>query len=617
MKIYPSTHKIKTITDSYIDNDLNIPLAYINVDYTKYNIEKEINENFNADIKTPVLINSSYTNPDLKIFNDYGEEVNTKGLFSNKNGTLLYSPETLISFQPKFFLWKAVVKRDLNYKILNTYNINVKSYDEKVNNLISPIFTNPAERSLTPTNIKINNNSMHDNVFTNLTDEETDFLFIQNVHGAYYDINCKNPIDIYSYMSKYTNLWISTEDPRSIDSQYNILTSPNDIEYSIKSPLLNSNSKIYTNTYFDLTLITEKPGIKIHNIFQNDYVAPILIVEYINNGFVILSHASILKNASKNYALIFEVLMYVYLNAYAATDWINEWITYKVPDYEVVNNILQSKKNFVSSTNLNSYFSSDNTSMNLVNVFIRDDDTVKTAVSSIDLNDTTSAIKCIGKINNKLVFELDESIPIDGYVEPEKPIGWKSIYQDKKIYYVDQINYLVKDDLTNKIFLIRNNNDLLVKIYPFKNSYLGINITKDVNITIPYVRTENNSIVRLREAKYSVYIINNKIDYCFSEDYEEAENKYILFEIIIGQTKDAITIHDIRQLGGGLPEEEEDNFNLFDIGNINGRPYRSTGSLVITMPTKYQKYEKEIQDVVDKYKVGEDYIVLFFEDKEE
>ena len=55
----------------------------------------------------------------------------------------------------------------------------------------------------------------------------------------------------------------------------------------------------------------------------------------------------------------------------------------------------------------------------------------------------------------------------------------------------------------------------------------------------------------------------------------------------------------------------------FDIGNINGRPYRSTGSLVITMPTKYQKYEKEIQDVVDKYKVGEDYIVLFFEDKEE
>ena len=71
MKIYPSTHKIKTITDSYIDNDLNIPLAYINVDYTKYNIEKEINENFNADIKTPVLINSSYTNHDLKIFNDF------------------------------------------------------------------------------------------------------------------------------------------------------------------------------------------------------------------------------------------------------------------------------------------------------------------------------------------------------------------------------------------------------------------------------------------------------------------------------------------------------------------------------------------------------------------
>ena len=35
MKIYPSKHKIKSIPSSKIDTSLNIPLAYIDVDYTK------------------------------------------------------------------------------------------------------------------------------------------------------------------------------------------------------------------------------------------------------------------------------------------------------------------------------------------------------------------------------------------------------------------------------------------------------------------------------------------------------------------------------------------------------------------------------------------------------
>ena len=40
MKIFPSTHKIKSVTDSHVDLDLNIPLAYIELDYSKYKIDK-------------------------------------------------------------------------------------------------------------------------------------------------------------------------------------------------------------------------------------------------------------------------------------------------------------------------------------------------------------------------------------------------------------------------------------------------------------------------------------------------------------------------------------------------------------------------------------------------
>ena len=54
MKIYPSTHEIKSVTDSHVDLDLNIPLAYIELDYSKYNIDKEVRDIANKDIKKEV-----------------------------------------------------------------------------------------------------------------------------------------------------------------------------------------------------------------------------------------------------------------------------------------------------------------------------------------------------------------------------------------------------------------------------------------------------------------------------------------------------------------------------------------------------------------------------------
>ena len=73
----------------------------------------------------------------------------------------------------------------------------------------------------------------------------------------------------------------------------------------------------------------------------------------------------------------------------------------------------------------------------------------------------------------------------------------------------------------------------------------------------------------------------------------------------------------MRQLGGGLSEDEEDNYELLDIGHMNGRPYRIGGALVLTMPTKYKPYEDLIQKAIDKYKVAEDYIAIIFKDEED
>lgn len=619
MKIYPSTHKIKTVTDSHVDTDLNIPLAYIDVDYSKYKIEKTVDTNFNTENKTPILIDDTFDNIDIKIFNSYDEEVKTEDLLVNNNGTYTYRPKSLIDFEPKFFLWKATVKKQLEYKISNYYNLNIKCYDDSVDELLNSVFTNPSERSLLPPNIKINKNKMTYDTFTNLSNEEADFVFIKNYHGGYYDADCLEQINIYDYLDNHTNLWIASEDPRSINSEYNILTASENQEYTLNNPIINSNSKIYCKTYFDLGLITNKTGIKVHNIFNNSIIAPILILEYESSGFLIISHSSILNNIKENYSIIFEVLMYVYLNSYSSTSWIKEWITYNVPDFEVVNNKLQSKNNFISTINLNTYFNTNDSNMTLVNIKIKDDETIKTSVdTSNDLTNSLNAIKCIGQINSKLIFELDPEITLEGYTEPTKPVGWKSIYYKGKIYYLNTIHYLIKNDLNEKIFLIENDDNLIVKIYAFKNSLLGININKDISFSIPFIKAQNEVVNRIKEANYTIYIKDNIINYCYSEDYDESiENQYKLFTISIGQTEEAISIYDLRQLGGGLPEGEEDNFNLFDIGHINGRPYRNAGTLVITMPKKYEKHKDKILKVINKYIVGEDYPVIFFEDKEE
>jgi hypothetical protein len=72
----------------------------------------------------------------------------------------------------------------------------------------------------------------------------------------------------------------------------------------------------------------------------------------------------------------------------------------------------------------------------------------------------------------------------------------------------------------------------------------------------------------------------------------------------------------MRLKGGGLPEDMPDNFNLLDIGHIYGRPYRQANTLIITLPKRYEQYKQEILDVINKYRVAEDYPILFFEDEE-
>lgn len=609
MRIYPSKHKIKSIPTSKIDTDLNIPLAYVSVDYTKYDISKIVEPDFSTTSKSILYPEQKFENKDFLLFNEFEEEVSKNNLFVSTNNGYMFYPSNTVKFSPKKFSWKATVKKNYDYNISNTYNIKVGyEYDTALNRNLINTFMNPSERDMyVYSNIKINSNDKTYNTFE--LSDDTDIMFIKSHNCKHFDVNNTREIKINDYLSKHTNIWFGCEDAVALNETYKMLTATTPHTFRIKNPIISENAVIDTKYYFDLNTISTPTGVIMHNIFDTTLV-PALILEYTNQGFVVITSYTIFDDMNLYEKFMYEIMMYVYCNTYMSTDYNEEWITYSLPNYEVTNNVYTTKSSFISKKSISSQFDSQG-SYNLINIDIVDDTALDTGL------ETAGSIKCIGQNNGKPVFVIDGKL--NGYTEPNKPEGWKSIYCNGSIYYIDKLYYLIEQDITNKIMMVESDTDLIVKLYNFKSSKYEINKQTDTTLKISFIKTDGELIQRIREAEYTVFYNkdNSKITYCYAEDYEDKPNLYKLFNILVQQTDDAVEVYDMRQLGGGLSEEEEDDFELVDIGHINGRPYRIAGTLVLTMPTKYKPYEQYIQKALDKYKTAEDYIAVFFEDKED
>lgn len=639
MKIYPSKHRIKQVAGSNIDRDITVPLAYVNNENTTYKISRKVNDAFSVTTKKEVLPNQKLDNENVLLFDEYGNPANSSTVINRIDENYYYYPNNMIEFTPLQFSYKVTAKKEFSYSISKKFNMNITCLDDMERmyfiNRISKILMAPSKKNGLPNNITINKDSTNLESFKYIDYDNTDFIILESSDGLNYNFV---PDEIYdekdeiqfgaaqtiaynTFFEANINTWIVA------DEHYKYpITHGFGCDVVLKSPMVSKIKKFHVKDYYNINDPAFK-GLTIHNLFEND-ICPILLIEHANQAFEILCSAEIFaeENINSYKTLIYEVLMYVYCNSYKTSKYVNEYITYSLPDYEVKSNQLNKKTSFVSNKNLNDLLRISSGNFTICNIDIVDNNE-SLATPNDDLTNTVDGITCRGISNNRLVFHLNNNpdyVATSVYQEPQKPTGWKSIYYNGKIYYLEQIHYLMEtnvgknQDEENKLFLIENGVDLIVRLYPFKSSKYGLNITKDIRLIIPFIKTTVRGVERVKNESYTVFmdLKSKTLDFCYESEYQESEDKVYIAIVTIEEVKSDQYLTDMRLKGGGLPEDMPDNFNLLDIGHIYGRPYRQANTLVITLPKKYEPYKKEILDIVEKYKVAEDYTILFFEDED-
>ena len=639
MKIYPSKHRIKQVAGSNIDRDITVPLAYVNNENTTYKISRKVNDAFSVTTKKEVLPNQKLDNENVLLFDEYGNPANSSTVINRIDENYYYYPNNMIEFTPLQFSYKVTAKKEFSYSISKKFNMNITCLDDMERmyfiNRISKILMAPSKKNGLPNNITINKDSTNLESFKYIDYDNTDFIILESNDGLNYNFV---PDEIYdekdeiqfgaaqtiaynTFFEANINTWIVA------DEHYKYpITHGFGCDVVLKSPMVSKIKKFHVKDYYNINDPAFK-GLTIHNLFEND-ICPILLIEHANQAFEILCSAEIFaeENINSYKTLIYEVLMYVYCNSYKTSKYVNEYITYSLPDYEVKSNQLNKKTSFVSNKNLNDLLRISSGNFTICNIDIVDNNE-SLATPNDDLTNTVDGITCRGISNNRLVFHLNNNpdyVATSVYQEPQKPTGWKSIYYNGKIYYLEQIHYLMEtnvgknQDEENKLFLIENGVDLIVRLYPFKSSKYGLNITKDIRLIIPFIKTTVRGVERVKNESYTVFmdLKSKTLDFCYESEFQESEDKVYIAIVTIEEVKSDQYLTDMRLKGGGLPEDMPDNFNLLDIGHIYGRPYRQANTLVITLPKKYEPYKKEILDIVEKYKVAEDYTILFFEDED-
>lgn len=614
MKIYPNKNKISIKNN--INKATDIPLAYIDTD--------------SSAIKLDIKYNSDCNNQEKKEMLPYDEVSTQMCLFDNNENLIPYSDmirnfikdkdkyvyvpkDNTISFEPKRFEYIIRAKKNIKYKANNIYNLTVSVYNNKYfANRLMQIFGDAANRNMAPHNVIINNADKSLNLYSNtITDNDINFLYLKNKNTILLDDDSTFTFDKNVFMNNNnTNLFLVLKNDNAINitknKNYNkdivnLLFTETYNTFTLNKPNI-YNTNIMSKYYFNIPKNTNE--IVYHNIFNNNKFTPILIEEHINKGYIVYIPEYFINNLSIYYFLIYEVMLYIFLNGYKTSNIINSWISDEAPEYIVKNKSLLKYNQSLKETNINSLLSLSDSEIKSYEIII---DSKKYPF-----------VKYTG--NNKLL--TFEKIKGDNnqYIDPiKKPEGCISIYSGDRIFYYKNFIYKINDSIEDCVNIVNNDNkEIIINLKDYRNSDKGIYIkANNDSIKIPLIKVINKIETQIINQTY--YLICKENDSVSQYELVEDSNYkdgiiLVTIKVLLDEDNNKKIVYDMRQRGGGLPEGEKDNFDCFDIGNIYGRPYRKGSTLIITLPGYLKPHKDFIMNIVKQYMVADDYPIILFKE---
>lgn len=594
MKIYSPKHNIR---ETQTVNLKDIPLCFTNTDDTEYKVDITLEDKFAANKSIKITPFYEFTEEDPYLFNennDFVEDI----ILKRYGTTYVYEPIDGNEFVPETFSTNALIKKKLKYRNDKNYDIKVGVIENGISLDISSklisIFGDANKRGICPPNITINSGSMIPQSLVSNFIKDVDILFIKSKNGSTIttDSDGKLIIDYDDLLlKKHTNIWLLVEDFEecmSISDRLFPITENLHLGENIDNPCLYSkNNDYYINNEKKIVFIPKT----VNSLFpESDYSyyiyhPSVLILERKNGGYVIVTHNSILNNLKSAAKLIYETIMYTYLNSYYLTEYKSSWITDDLVDYTFKKSTKYTQRHekiklndLVPNLNYDEY--------DLINIF-----TTNENVKFMNLNS-----------NNELeyykIFKTND-IP--------KDINEISYLTSKStvINYKPILFYLIDKpiDITYEV----NDNNIFININSIINSSNRVYIKDKVKFEI----TDYNNIYYICTTKGNRGK-QNILSLIDSKTYDQLEHGMKLATIKI-YTETKMVNYDIRINGGGLPESSEDNYNMIDIGHPYGRPYRIGGTTIIKLPSSLKVYRDKIEPEVKKHIAGGDYPIFVYE----
>ena len=620
MKIYPNAASI--LVTKEVNPLTDIPLSYVDTNSANYSISTVINEKFKLKETKELFPYDTVNQNYICLFDKLGNQIPYEEAlknFTRQGKDYIYMPFGVKSFTPKRFEYTVTAKKKCKYQSNMHYNINALVYNNKetANNLM-PIFGDAPARLIAPANILINNGDLSLESITSSSIQDVDITFIRLknhdicLEDNYLDqdVAMESEFDKKTYIDCYkTNLFafyensfaVSENSTTDTGNQVVLYQKEESEEFKIKTPLIYNSVSLITNKYFNVPVNTE--DVVYHNLFNSSKKTPILIEEHVGKAFMIYASEDLLVNVTDYSKIMYEIISWLYFNSYITSETFSDWISDEVPEYIVNNKKLIKKDKFVSNIELYKMFGLS--SSEITNCKVNIDET------------KYPYVKFTGVSMDYLTFEKYKG-ENNEYADPIEKTSGISLYVQPNIYFYDNFIYKINDSIEECMKVEKIDNEIIINLKPFKHSDSGIyvkSISEPIKIPLTYML--NDTEQQIQNADY--YLVskpNEAVSYFEAINslvYDESKGE-ILATIKIRQDASEKLVYDMRQRGGGIPEDEKDNFDCFDIGHIYGRPYRKGGTIIITLPKHLEQHKDLIMATIKQYCVAEEYPILLFKE---